>query len=749
LLLTADTLLKEESSHMASYEAEAFTIQSAHKTILENVDTLRTQRAGLVTDISRMHDEVITLSKRLESIRMQGENELQKISSEKDLAQKNIDDLRQESSRLRNHIDALDPVKRHLEVSIHDRQIQLERVENRLSEARSVAEEYATQIDQAKTLWHEVVRRTQDETKHLELLRTETSSLEPHRKEAGELSASIKRLKLENSILVATVDELRKAEQELRAKLSSINIEYENQKQRELSTLKALHEADLVLARTRLEHEMLVERGDDIRRTNETFSEKNIELETRKALLEKDIIEAQARHHQLEASLDPLREMAQQREAELRRVDTEIADSRSTLKDLSLQVTEREKRIDSLSERHDELLVENRRMETIIDSLHQQETSYRAKISDAQTLSQKTESDLNQARFTLGELNNEIIRNRAINERFATENTALQEAVTQTQSELARLTAEKTKVISETDRSLEKRAETERQLQIQSQKTQELTAQSERLQQEIEERKQAVSALLNQHSEQKILGDSLHADIEHMRATLAALKHEKDAVNTSLESSRQTLEETKNALEGLRNKQAELTTVQSRVRDLLRREELVKSSLAQQLRTEKAIEERVAKLEHQENQVLSRIDSARNNLTQLEQNQNNLAATTGELQTKLDNIIKTTEEALRKRDGIMNILKRETDAIQQARMDLREIEDIKNAKLREIELLVQPPAAPMADAKEASPRKSESENAISESTQAPPLHSSEQVRADAEKTLESLRRHLEGILPKR
>lgn len=734
---------------MSSREAEAFTIQSAHKTILENVDTLRSQRSGLVLDISRMHDEMIALSKRLDSVRKQGEEEVVRISSERSLAQKQIEELKLEASRVRNHIDGLEPVKRHLEVSISDRQTQLERIENRLSEARTVAEEYATQIDQAKTLWTEVVRRTQDETRSLEQLRAETCRLEPDRKEALELNTHIKRLKLEDSILVATVDELRRAEQELRTKVAALTSAIESQKQREIDIMKAQHEADLVLARTRLEHEVLMNRSIEIRNDNENYVRKTNELETRKAILEKDIIEAQARLHQFEASLEPLREQANQRENELRRVETEIIDARNNLKDLTLQVTEREKRIDALSERHDELMVENRRIEAIVATLHQQEMVFRKKIIEAQNESQQVESEANQARFSLGELNNEIVRNRAINERFATENTALQEAVTRIQEELARLTAEKTKTISETDRSLDKRNSAERELQEVANKTAELNSHSDFLEKQIEDHKRTVAALVTKSSDLETSNTELESTKEALKHELMALKHEKDATEISISESRKSLEEVKNVVEGLRNKQSELTTVQSRVRDLLRHEEQLKASLAQELRTEKMIADRVAKLEHQENQVLGRIDNARNVLAQLEQNQRGFTSTNAELQIKLDQITKSTEEALKKRESLAAILSRETEAVRLARADLREIEEIKNAKLREIEALrntigthTTQPAANLETTNSVA-------SAGNTNPPAPQPNASQQIRADAEKTLEALRRHLDGIIPKR
>ncbi len=729
---------------MSSRDSEAFTIQSAHKTILENVDTLRTQRAGLVNDLSRMHDEVITLSKRLESIRVHGEQELAVITAEKTGSQKNIEELKQELSRLRNHIDGLDPVKRHLESSINDRHAQLERIESRLTESRTVAEEYANQIGQAKLLWNEVVRRTQDETKLLEQLREQTSHLEPNRKEAVELAGHIKRLKVEDSILIAAVDELRKAETDLRSKVAALTANLEAQKQREIEIMRYQHEADLVLAKTRLEHEVLATRSVEIRKDNEAYVEKTNELAARKAILERDIIDAQARLHQFEASLEPLRELALQREQELRRVDSEIADSRSNLKDLTMQVTEREKRIDTLSQRHDEILVENRRIETVVGNLHQQEAVYRKKIQDTQAESQKLESELNTARFSLGELNNEIIRNRAVNERFVTENGALQEAVTQIQGDLARLIAEKTKVISETERSLEKRLEAERERDVFVNKTHELQGHFEHLQREVETSSRSFQGNLEKNNELKTSIESMKTEIDRQQSVLVGLKHEKDATQMTLVETRKSLEEVKASVEALRNKQSELVTVQSRVRDLLRKEESIKANLANESRTEKAISERITKLEQQENQILTRIDSARGNLTQLEQNQRALSSTNSELQIKLDQVTKTCEEAIRKRESLMAIVAHESEAVRQARADLREIEEIKNTKLRELEAMNQGPRPVQRFRDAVAP-----DATASTDVQAAPVNPSQQVREDAEKTLESLRRHLDGILPKR
>jgi chromosome segregation ATPase len=363
------------------------------------------------------------------------------------------------------------------------------------------------------------------------------------------------------------------------------------------------------------------------------------------------------------------------------------------------------------------------------------------------------ESNLNQTRFALSELGNEIVRNRAINERFATENTALQEAVTQTQAELARLTVEKTKVISETDRSLEKRAEAERERQTTTQKTNELISQSEKLQQEISAREQTISKLEQEQLEQKTENEKLLASIEQIRATLAALKHEKEVVSITLEENRSTLEEAKTAVEAMRNKQAELNTIQLRVRELAHKEESLKGSVASHARTEKAVAERIAKLEQQENQVLSRIDLARSNVAQLEQTQANLSTKNAELQVKLNHIVQTTDEAIEKRDSITSILKRETTAVQQARLDLREIETIKNGKLREIEALKlsQPRPAHSAETRETSTQTTDSPLPQGENSpqELPGGNTSQHVRAEAEKTLESLRRHLDGIITKR
>jgi chromosome segregation ATPase len=722
---------------MSQSEVEAIALQSIHNAILENVESLRTQRAGLVADISRMNDDLIEISKRLEDVRNRYGEEMTRASNEKGSLIEEIQVLRAEAVRLRQTIDGMDPIKKHIEGSISDKQMQLMRLEGRVEEARQVAEEYASQIDQARTLWNEIVGRATDETRRFDEMQKMVAEFEPHKREILELEQKLRRMRVEEADLRTAVEKASLEEADVRTRLSSLTLSYEDQKKRELDFLRKQNEAELALAKARLEHDTLMARSVELKKQNLFLNEKISHGTERKTYLDQEIQNLQGRLKGYQTSLEPLKEMIGQKEIELRRLNEELDAGRSNLRNVTSQVSDREKRIDTLMTRHEEVVAENKALDTLVGALKRQEFEYREKILIAQGQQSELEKDLARRREELGKLVSDVNNYRSQSERAQQETATLKQALSQVKSEVSEAQACKTALQNDCEQLFlqqnEARSEIER-----------LTGESREMDRRIEAAQTEQTKL---QSDSKQIRDAIaqgrqetlavKAEVERVHKELAALDADRSAAEQVLLELNERIEKGKTSCEVLRNREAELAVVTARIRDLVKREEILKTSLGNTHRNEKAAMDRVAGLERQEGEVLGRIENGRQNLARLEETQKELSEKVNAVEKRLEKSVASLEEMNRKREGVAELLKRDAEAVRQAREHLREIEEFRNQKIREIESMRESAIAAVRS-REAGERRDSALPA-----------SSAQIRAEAEKTLESLRKHLDSVLPRK
>lgn len=709
----------------------------------DEVSDLRAQRAGLVADIAKLNDELLALSQKLEQAR---KNSASEISDAERLRQESLAtarQLRQEGQALRQAIDSLEPKKRHLEAEVADRQAQLERQTKEANDLRRTVSEYEKQLTEARDLWTEVIHHLDDDTKKLESARREVEQLEPRRVEAKMLDDRIQKAKLEH---YQVTEELRRIESdagEARGKLATLEANLDSRRREEMDLLRGHNEMELANTKLRLEREHLEGRIGDLKAEFRNLTEQVDQILEKKIHAEKDLQQTAFRLKAYQASVEPLRESIEQKQKEQERLGRDIDNARGVLREISDQTLDREKRLDLLTERMTEMQGIIHRHESTIESLHREENELRTQLEKRKLALAAAEREHEEVRRGTSQLE----KQRADLE---LDLRAQREVVARLDEEILRLQ----KDISHLDG---RRQELDKQCGELEGQRDELQAQKQKTVHEIERLQSEAGSLQTSISEATARLDTIHAareqlqesnvDLERQlaknRDALAKIETEIAERTANLNDLRERVHLVESDIERLRQEEnrekerhlkletrtheisAEIANREARLQELQDQDRFAKASLAGTHKRKEELLETIRQLESQESALLGRIDSARQELGRTEEARRACDEKIEHLSRKIRKLDDIIQGGLRRREALAASLKREGEAIAQARERLRELETQKAEKLNELQSL------------RLAPRES------GESGESPQqLDESARIRADAERTLTSLRRRL-------
>lgn len=733
-------------------QAKVHEFPSILCSLQDEVAELRSQRANLVSDIARLNDDLLRVTQKIEDGRRNHTREQEDTQREIGSLQNQERRLRTECNALKQTIESHEPRRRHLEADIADRQGQIERQQKESTELLKNIGEYEHQLADAKELWINVVKQLEDDTRKLETTRTQTEQLENRRVEAQLLEEKIQKAKIEHFRVTEELRHIEADAEESRNRLATLESTIETKRRDELDLVRLRNELELANTKLQLERENLDDRIGDLRGEYHSLSTQVDQILEKKITAERDVQQTLFRLKSYQASVEPLRESIEQKNQEQERLLREIESSRRVLRELTDQTLDREKRLDLLSARMTEIQGIIHRNESTIETLRREEEVVRNQIekrkaalahADGELLDVRRQTELLEA--TKADLELDLRAQREVMNRLADD-------ILRTQKELAHLDGrrqELDKQCHDLDSDRENLAAGKQRLTHEIDK---LQSDMNSLERSIED---ATARLASAQTQRQTLQES-SADLERAIARahneLEKTQNESREATNHLDSLRDRIQIVEADIDRLRGDEehererqqkmetrthevaAELATREARLTELQDQERFVKAALQATQQRKEELLETIAQLEGQESTLLTRIDSIRQDLSHTDETRKQADERIEILQKKIKKLDDLLESGMSKREALASTLRREGESIRQARERLKELESLKSSRIAEINEL----------------RKTAREVTVAES--APEGQTNDEtarIRADAERTLSSLRRRLQDSSPKK
>ena len=730
--------------------SQLLELQQHPKLIQEHVEKLRKERAQIIAELGDLQTQLQNLTQSTEALRTDRVRETSEWEQQKKTKEGAIDDLRRAQHHLSETVRSLEERKRHLEQESDAKQRALARLEQDFNRSSSSYLELTKQIEEAQSLWAHVIQNIEQDTTQLEQLKIQARALAQVKEKLQLTEQDFQDRSKKSEELRLRVAHLEIQESEMRNQVAACEARLEGFREQITSLEKHKNSLEVEAAKHELSKNHLDFRCQELKAEIEKHA---VTLQKIQADQHRSTEEARTCEAKLVTLISRTEETQfslQTKEKELQRLLGDISLNQITLQELRQQGIDREKRLDTMTDKLTGVSVEVRTRENQISQLRLQE-------DDLKQLLQNKTNELNQITLRLEEVS-QLLSARSIE----------QDELSRQHTQL-RLEYQKTdRLVKETKEVLGsltgQRSELQNICQVLSQQVKEAQEQKntifyeeslakQHLQARIEQTnlcKKEVEAAENKLHQLQTTQTEVEKNIFERAQHLKQLKQQSESQGQQLVFLETRLAELKKgeqqALQQCQSAETRLHKITQEAAATENKMSTQEQALVQLVEQEKkAIErlqelknaeakriERLRILDEQEEQTLSRLETTKTVLKNTESKRAQEESRYLDVQARVVKGEAELDTLNDKHIELLDLVRRENENIMGARESLRELEELKGEKVREIQTL-------RGEIQQLGQKYSESQAKALEGQ-------SIKLRTEAERTLQNLRRRLQSAL---